>query len=89
MDSSYFFDATTYWSEYDEQVHFDWMRRVACVRDVRGVGSRVYLDVDEAAANDEDVRELIAVYFRYGGDLRQLLKLAEGRPAVFLPEFAE
>jgi hypothetical protein len=75
LDSPFYFDGTVYWSEGDEQAHFEWMQRIPCVRDVRGQGTRVYLTIAEDDVSDEDVRELTALYRRYDGDTAQLARL--------------
>ena len=81
MDSSFFFDGTVYWSEGDEQAHFDWLRRIPCIHDVKGRGTRLFLSIEAQAMTDQDFRELVAVYRRYGGDLDQLNALKESMNA--------
>jgi hypothetical protein len=77
LDSPFFFDGTSYWSEGDEQAHFDWLDRIACVREARGRGTRVFLTINPNDVTPSDLRELIAIYRRYGGDLEQLKILEE------------
>ena len=72
MASPFYFDSTTYWSAGDENSHFRWLDTIGCVRSVRGEGRRLLLDIDHERVSDTDVRELQAVYRRYGGDLAQL-----------------
>ena len=71
MDSSFYFERTRYWSQGDEQAHFEWLGRIGAVRDVRGKGRRLYLEIDQSVGAD-DLVELQAIYRRYGGDLNQL-----------------
>ena len=75
MDSPFFFDGTVYWSEGDERAHFEWMQRIPCVQDVRGQGTRVFLSIEEDEVTANDLRELNALYRRYGGDTAQLARL--------------
>ena len=75
MDSPFFFDGTAYWSEGDERAHFEWMQRIPCVQDVRGQGTRVFLSIEEDEVTANDLRELNALYRRYGGDTAQLARL--------------
>jgi hypothetical protein len=77
LDSPFFFEGTRYWSEGDEKAHFDWLGGIACIRDARGEGRRVFLAIDRDALTAHDLLELKAVYRRYGGDLRQLETLEE------------
>ena len=75
MDSPYFFESTRYWSQGDERAHFEWMERIPAVQSVRGEGRRVYLSIAEGGVTAGDLRELEALYRRYGGDLSQLARL--------------
>ena len=75
MDSPFFFEGTTYWSQGDEDSHFQWMQRIGCIRSVQGVGRRLYLDIDAERVTEADLRELQAVYRRFGGDLSQFAHL--------------
>jgi hypothetical protein len=79
LSSSYFFESTEYWSEGDETAHFAWLRRIPCIREIKGSGTRVYLRITDNSVTDNDFRELIAVYRRYGGDIHQLAPLALAR----------
>ena len=72
MDSRFFFESTMYWSEGDERAHFEWLERISCVKEVRGKGNRVYLQIDEAELEGSNLQELHAVYRRFGGDRSQL-----------------
>jgi hypothetical protein len=76
LDSPYFFEGTTYWSPGDEDAHFQWMQRIGCVREVKGVGRRLFLDIATDRVSEADLRELQAIYRRYGGDLSQLAGIA-------------
>jgi len=77
LDNPFFFESTTYWSEGDEQAHFEWLGRINAIRNVWGEGLRVYLDVDRSVLRVDDLRELEAIYRRYDGDLAQLKELKE------------
>jgi hypothetical protein len=72
LDSPFFFESTTYWSDGDERAHFDWLAQIGCVREVRGEGKRVILEIDRDCVTADDARELNAIYRRFDGDLKQL-----------------
>jgi hypothetical protein len=72
LDSPFYFEETTYWSEGDERAHFEWLARIGCVQDVVGRGDRLYLVIDGNAVTTKDKLELVAIYRRYAGDLAQL-----------------
>ena len=77
MASPFYFESTTYWSDGDERAHFEWLERIPAIRSVRGEGLRVYLEIDQSIVGGNDLRELEAVYRRFGGDLGQLARLKE------------
>jgi len=82
LASPYYFESTVYWSEGDERAHFEWLERIPAVDAVRGEGSRLYLSLHEGPLSNNDLRELHAVYRRFGGDRSQLPSLeTEGEPA--------
>ena len=76
MASPYYFEATRYWSQGDENAHFAWMERIPCIRGVQGELRKIFLDIDESRVTAHDIEELKAVYRRYGGELAQLHRLA-------------
>jgi hypothetical protein len=75
LDSPFYFDGTVYQSEGDERAHFEWMHSIPCVRNVRGEGTRIFLTIEEGEVTAADLRELSALYRRYGGDTAQLARL--------------
>lgn len=79
LSSPYFFESTVYWSQGDETAHFAWLARISCIREIKGSGIRVYLHIVDSSVTDDDFRELIAVYRRYGGDIHQLAQLIVAR----------
>jgi hypothetical protein len=79
LGSPYFFERTTYWSQGDENAHFTWLLSLECLADAKGIGDRVYLDIDESKVSPEQWWELHAVYQRYGGDTDQLTHLPARR----------
>ena len=70
MDSPYFFEGTIDWSGGNERAHFEWMQRIAGVRDVRRKGPRVDLNIADDEVTSDDLRG--ALYRRYSGDRSQL-----------------
>ena len=72
MDSPFYLENTTFYSEGDERAHFEWIERIECVRQVSGHVRRLYLEIDPHEVSRADYWELVALYRRYGGDLDQL-----------------
>lgn len=64
--------AVWYYSANDEQAFFAWLDRIACVDGYRGIGRELLINVDLGRADEEAIRELLAIFFRYGIDMQQL-----------------
>ena len=61
----------SYLSEGDEHAFFKWLNSIKSVQSFSGVGSALEISVSENVP-DNDLREFIALFFRYSADLRQL-----------------
>jgi hypothetical protein len=48
------------------------VRSIGAVQNCRGIGASIQVEVDPLALNDDDLRELIGLFDRYGIDMRQL-----------------
>ncbi|MGY0194098.1 hypothetical protein ACWA7J_03390 [Leptothrix sp. BB-4] len=74
--------AVRYFSEHDEAAFFEWLDKIAAIRSYEGNGDALYIEVDPAAVDEDALREILALFHRYGVSLKQL--------EVFdRPEFAE
>src|ERR1041384_2021483 len=67
--------AIPYYSSLDEKAFFDWLKSIADVVNVMGtpIGLEIYLSEE---ISDASLRELIAIYKRYGGDMKELAHFA-------------
>jgi hypothetical protein len=66
----------TYFSAGDERSFFEWLDRIPCIERVRGEGDGLQVLLKPAPVSDASLRELIAVFHRYGLDklpLKQFL----------------
>ncbi|MDP2410566.1 MAG: hypothetical protein Q8M26_09805 [Pseudolabrys sp.] len=68
-------ESIVFYSERDEQMFFAWLRSIGCVGDVKGVGPTLNITLARSP-NDSELRELIALFFRYEVDMRQLAAFA-------------
>lgn len=59
-----------YFSPLDEDAFFTWLKSIGCVDEVRGVGRELHIEV--RPPKDSELRELIALFCRYGIEQRQL-----------------
>lgn len=51
---------------------FEWLKRVKSITDLEGVGDELYLCFKNAKISAEDLRELVALFYRYKIDMKQL-----------------
>lgn len=58
-------------STADEQSFFDRLNALSCVNDVFGQGFSIIIDTDKSP-DDKELRELIALFYRYNVDMKQL-----------------
>jgi hypothetical protein len=62
----------TYWSDGDEHAFFTWLQSIAGVTSVEGRGASLRIHLRSRRLSRTAQRELVAIYKRYGGDLREL-----------------
>ncbi|MGV9674633.1 hypothetical protein ACWDSJ_05090 [Nocardia sp. NPDC003482] len=65
----------TYYSPQDEAAFFGWLEKIGCIESYRGHSRTLYLTIDLDAVDEEDLRELVALYTRYKIDLKELRAL--------------
>ena len=61
-----------YWSQGDELAFFSWLQSIGCFTRVEGVGRTLLIQLRSRRLSRTAQRELVAIYKRYGGDLREL-----------------
>lgn len=62
----------SFYSRGDERRLFQGFKDIAAIRSVRGVGRDLLLDIELATLGKEDLRELLALLWRYGIPLAPL-----------------
>lgn len=62
-----------YFSRLDETAFFGWLQSIPCVGNVRGGGRTLLIEL-KSDVDDESLRELVAIFRRYGVDMRQLAR---------------
>jgi hypothetical protein len=60
-----------YFSAGDEQAFFDWLQSISCVRSVGGHLRDIHITL-KRAPNDNQLRELIALFYRYRMNMKGL-----------------
>jgi hypothetical protein len=61
-----------YYSQGDERAFFEWVNRISCVLKVVGSGPELRIHVRSRRVSHDCLRELIALFHRYQGAMRQL-----------------
>lgn len=61
-----------YYSQKDEDAFFEWLKKIPCIVDVYGIRDELYLHAKSKRIADQDLRELLALFYRYKVDMKQL-----------------
>jgi hypothetical protein len=56
----------------DEDHFFGWLRQIPAVKTFAGSGTVLTIECDPGLMTDDALRELLALFFRYGVDTTQL-----------------
>ena len=64
-----------FYHQDDERAFFEWLARIPCVENVRGEGRRGLVVCLRRKPGQHDLRQLLALFFRWGVDMRQLARL--------------
>ena len=65
-------DSVSYHSQGDEISFFNWLNSIESVVKVQGFGTELEVTVSSNAIPDDDLREFLAIFTRYGVELKQL-----------------
>ena len=66
------FKTPEFGSQGDERALFEWVTRLNCVREVGGAGWDTEIRLRRSRLSNDDFRELLALFHRYGIDKRVL-----------------
>src|SRR3990172_3583772 len=61
-----------YYSRKDENVFFEWIKKIDCIDSVVGIGRELHLNIACKDLHDDDLRDLLALFYRYSLDMKQL-----------------
>lgn len=67
----------TYYHQNDEIAFFEWLARMPCVDRFEGEGLGLFIYLSRVP-RDADLRELVAFFYRYKIDMRQLARFSTG-----------
>jgi hypothetical protein len=75
-----------FYSMNDEKMFFEWIKNIECIKKFEGAGDELYLDLVGQELNYNDIKDLIALFYRYQIDMKQLAPfLNEGNKQAFAP----
>lgn len=61
-----------FFSPCDEDVFFEWLKKISCIESFEGKGLSIILRVNKLLVGESDLRELLSLFKRYNIDMRQL-----------------
>jgi hypothetical protein len=61
-----------FFSQLDEDAFFEWLKKLRCVSKFEGKGEALVIRVLNAKVDEFALRELLALFHRYGLDMKQL-----------------
>ncbi len=61
-----------YYSSIDEDLFFEWIKRIPSIIEFRGISDELHLYIKSNIIPDDDLRELIALFYRYKISMKQL-----------------
>lgn len=68
-------ERTFFFSQLDEDAFFHWLKKLPCVSSVEGKGDTLFIRVLESKVDESGFRELLALFWRYDVNMRQLTAL--------------
>lgn len=63
-----------FYSQKDEDAFFEWIKKIECIENFEGAGDELYLDIAAWDTHDHDLRDLIALFYRYKIEMKQLAR---------------
>lgn len=62
----------TFYARKDEDAFFEWIKKIDCIDSTSAAGDELYLHIACVDLHDHDLRDLLALFYRYKIDMRQL-----------------
>ncbi|MGA9530666.1 MAG: hypothetical protein WBQ73_02135 [Candidatus Babeliales bacterium] len=58
----------------DEDAFFNWIKKIECIDQTSAAGDELFLHVASQELHDQDLRDLIGLFYRYNIDMKQLAR---------------
>ena len=65
-------ESIKYYSQNDEENFFQWLKKINCIDKIVGVGYELHLYIASDNLHDHDLRDLLALFYRYKLNMKQL-----------------
>jgi hypothetical protein len=69
----------TFYSLNDELNFFQWLEQISCIDEINGRVDQIELKIPRRAISDTNLRDLLAIFYRYKIDMRQLKQFSMPR----------
>ena len=66
--------SVTYYCNKDEEAFFEKNKKINCIEKISGLGRELYLHISSDDINDQDLDDLIGLFYRYKIDMKQLAR---------------
>lgn len=63
-----------YFCNKDEDAFFEWIKKINCIAKISGAGRELYLHIRTDKIQDQDLDDLIGLFYRYKVDMKQLAR---------------
>jgi len=63
-----------YYSLKDEDAFFEWIKKIKGIKNFEGAKDELYLDLVDEPLTDQDLEDLIGLFYRYNIDMKQLAR---------------
>ncbi len=73
-----------FFSEKDEELFFEWLDKIKCVKKYEGHFCTLDIEVDADLIDENELREMIALFLRYDVDMKQLAMFDHPQFSVWL-----
>ena len=73
----------TFYSAYDEDVFFTWLKSISCVVDIVGYRRRLNVHIENIDITDEQLRELLSLFQRYNIRMKALEVFLNDKNAIW------
>ena len=67
-----------FFSNDDEELFFDWINKIKCIKSYKGIGSELHLEVVDRSMTFDEFRNLYGIFKRYNLDNPQQIKTIFG-----------